>query len=87
MHQEFVGMKPLSERDENNSPTLCGTAPPLHVGMKPLSERDENLKPETVKPSTPYFVGMKPLSERDENSPRAFLNASRVSLCRNEATL
>jgi len=37
-----VGMKPLSERDENlaeftfNSPAFHG------VGMKPLSERDEN---------------------------------------------
>ena len=38
-----VGMKPLSERDENRAPrnkpnvSLLGI-----VGMKPLSERDEN---------------------------------------------
>jgi len=37
-----VGMKPLSERDEN----FCYSVACLHdkraVGMKPLSERDEN---------------------------------------------
>jgi len=39
----LVGMKPLSERDENidningDSCVACGK-----VGMKPLSERDEN---------------------------------------------
>jgi len=39
----LVGMKPLSERDEN-----CAWSPQFHfltgffVGMKPLSERDEN---------------------------------------------
>ena len=37
-----VGMKPLSERDENN----CSGNGTYHctyvVGMKPLSERDEN---------------------------------------------
>jgi len=38
-----VGMKPLSERDENvNKKRHQGCATPLMVGMKPLSERDEN---------------------------------------------
>jgi len=40
----MVGMKPLSERDEN--PRQNQTPGPLLllVGMKPLSERDENKK-------------------------------------------
>jgi len=41
--RSLVGMKPLSERDENVSTgireTFSGILP---VGMKPLSERDEN---------------------------------------------
>jgi len=37
-----VGMKPLSERDENNPTLRPGRVKLLLVGMKPLSERDEN---------------------------------------------
>ncbi len=42
-HLQTVGMKPLSERDENYS--YCWYAKELitHVGMKPLSERDEKV--------------------------------------------
>jgi len=38
----MVGMKPLSERDENFSSKESSTAWDHVVGMKPLSERDEN---------------------------------------------
>jgi len=37
-----VGMKPLSERDENNLFNLFKNFNNSTVGMKPLSERDEN---------------------------------------------
>jgi len=37
-----VGMKPLSERDENPIAKVGRTDCGLSVGMKPLSERDEN---------------------------------------------
>ena len=37
-----VGMKPLSERDENSQLWHLVQAPATFVGMKPLSERDEN---------------------------------------------
>ena len=41
----MVGMKPLSERDENLPELIvCLNASNL-VGMKPLSERDENYHP------------------------------------------
>ena len=40
---DTVGMKPLSERDENLSYLTGGLVNSLFVGMKPLSERDENL--------------------------------------------
>jgi len=41
-HGYKVGMKPLSERDEN-APTGTLLFPVRNkVGMKPLSERDEN---------------------------------------------
>jgi len=64
-----VGMKPLSERDENpqrdrfeiNQASLC-------VGMKPLSERDENVHLSINAFIKCCNVGMKPLSERDENT-------------------
>ncbi len=40
-----VGMKPLSERDENSTYQFLEMhALLLCVGMKPLSERDENLE-------------------------------------------
>jgi len=39
-----VGMKPLSERDENHHHHLASLLKSLTVGMKPLSERDENSK-------------------------------------------
>ncbi len=42
-----VGMKPLSERDENSSYRSVNTIKISGVGMKPLSERDENLNPGT----------------------------------------
>jgi len=38
----LVGMKPLSERDENQKIKRDGCYPVPGVGMKPLSERDEN---------------------------------------------
>ena len=37
-----VGMKPLSERDENKRCNLLQNFKIRVVGMKPLSERDEN---------------------------------------------
>ena len=37
-----VGMKPLSERDENTPVSGLSLKPRNLVGMKPLSERDEN---------------------------------------------
>jgi len=37
-----VGMKPLSERDENSSLHVGTSNTNSTVGMKPLSERDEN---------------------------------------------
>jgi len=37
-----VGMKPLSERDENNYTGFWFYPETVKVGMKPLSERDEN---------------------------------------------
>jgi len=40
-----VGMKPLSERDENTNKSPMKFQPVLCVGMKPLSERDENYWP------------------------------------------
>jgi len=65
---KLVGMKPLSERDENsghlyrNTPNYC-----VQVGMKPLSERDENVASLSAPLNLSNIVGMKPLSERDEN--------------------
>ena len=42
-HRSIVGMKPLSERDENvNWVTTGNIKKGRVVGMKPLSERDEN---------------------------------------------
>jgi len=41
----LVGMKPLSERDENLSLKPRNLLDLTTVGMKPLSERDENLPP------------------------------------------
>ena len=38
-----VGMKPLSERDENLFNIAYTAGRYLSVGMKPLSERDENI--------------------------------------------
>ena len=38
----LVGMKPLSERDENKSLIKLILICLIIVGMKPLSERDEN---------------------------------------------
>ena len=37
-----VGMKPLSERDENKYIPSLARLTVISVGMKPLSERDEN---------------------------------------------
>jgi len=37
-----VGMKPLSERDENFTTGNVHPSISIEVGMKPLSERDEN---------------------------------------------
>ena len=37
-----VGMKPLSERDENIENKKWWPPGGVQVGMKPLSERDEN---------------------------------------------
>jgi len=39
----YVGMKPLSERDENSYSAPARMRLSSIVGMKPLSERDENL--------------------------------------------
>jgi len=39
---DIVGMKPLSERDENSSVIFVIRNINELVGMKPLSERDEN---------------------------------------------
>ena len=41
-----VGMKPLSERDENSSVIFVIRNINELVGMKPLSERDENYQPD-----------------------------------------
>jgi len=41
-HAYFVGMKPLSERDENRGFRANPEPYIFPVGMKPLSERDEN---------------------------------------------
>jgi len=38
----YVGMKPLSERDENLGNRANDGFSTIIVGMKPLSERDEN---------------------------------------------
>jgi len=38
-----VGMKPLSERDENKKGKYYLPFLEKYVGMKPLSERDENI--------------------------------------------
>ena len=38
----IVGMKPLSERDENSDQPDVEVHYNVWVGMKPLSERDEN---------------------------------------------
>gem|GEM_PF-2968251 len=38
----IVGMKPLSERDENKEVPYLKVWDEMFVGMKPLSERDEN---------------------------------------------
>jgi len=38
----YVGMKPLSERDENREHHVVPFLNHNTVGMKPLSERDEN---------------------------------------------
>jgi len=38
----YVGMKPLSERDENSISSVSFKSHRNSVGMKPLSERDEN---------------------------------------------
>ncbi|MGB4751236.1 MAG: hypothetical protein WBH60_01215 [Fervidobacterium sp.] len=59
-----VGMKPLSERDENKIMCLGPSYYFLPVGMKPLSERDENLLFFLIFPDIFWKVRMKPLSER-----------------------
>ena len=41
-HLQLVGMKLLSERDENVISITADSGLSLNVGMKPLSERDEN---------------------------------------------
>jgi len=41
-YERFVGMKPLSERDENKKRPNLPSETVISVGMKPLSERDEN---------------------------------------------
>jgi len=46
-----VGMKPLSERDENPSSSRRRHLVSYEVGMKPLSERDENVSSEKNNPS------------------------------------
>jgi len=62
-----VGMKPLSERDENNNSVTSFLLSRAIVGMKPLSERDENSCKLQMILCFQFIVGMKPLSERDEN--------------------
>jgi len=42
----LVGMKPLSERDENEKLNPGDGLQLFCVGMKPLSERDENVPEE-----------------------------------------
>jgi len=44
-----VGMKPLSERDENLAEFHQVPTKNSWVGMKPLSERDENQYPKNFK--------------------------------------
>jgi len=63
-----VGMKPLSERDENFRSIARAWANHARVGMKPLSERDENRLKDPKVFQEYRCVGMKPLSERDENN-------------------
>jgi len=62
-----VGMKPLSERDENPNLARLTLTSLIKVGMKPLSERDENYNTSYANAIWQAEVGMKPLSERDEN--------------------
>jgi len=62
-----VGMKPLSERDENLPIKPLKPTTKSQVGMKPLSERDENILIPPYRFLLKHLVGMKPLSERDEN--------------------
>jgi len=81
-------MKPLSERDENISTSVCLMPfPPSLVGMKPLSERDENGSTLSVSSVSDTPVGMKPLSERDENIKLSFGITISTLDSRNEATL
>ena len=82
-----VGMKPLSERDENFPRDFSGNSVNVPVGMKPLSERDENLLEASGLKMRYLNVGMKPLSERDENRPAASSDSLNISNGRNEATL
>jgi len=83
----IVGMKPLSERDENTRRTSSVYTQGPHVGMKPLSERDENKIRRPPQSGSLQFVGMKPLSERDENSTTPSSSIQSAIRCRNEATL
>jgi len=88
MKPPCVGMKPLSERDENGGVLLPPRKQFLRrVGMKPLSERDENKKGRVTCPFYKIFVGMKPLSERDENCTAESTRVETTYTGRNEATL
>ena len=88
VHSERVGMKPLSERDENpaslrpdmNKFNVCRNEATLWKRWELSTHGDVDIE---------YFfpVGMKPLSERDENVPSGFLAAANAIACRNEATL
>jgi len=83
----MVGMKPLSERDENHSVPLKTQLKTPHVGMKPLSERDENPWISFNILHLSMVVGMKPLSERDENFAEHSVPLKTQLKSRNEATL
>ena len=67
VEHKYVGMKLLSERDENHPQIWSWKLLHRQVGMKLLSERDENSNVSLFLINTSNIVGMKLLSERDEN--------------------
>ena len=87
-YERFVGMKPLSERDENffpSSSTSLSSIPCRNEAT--LWKRWELTGAFPVAILKPENVGMKPLSERDENKYQNAELFLKISVSRNEATL